>query len=191
MEVKAWIGNLGMYNEGVLMGEWVTLPIDEEEQNELFKRIGMDYVDEDGELVKTGYEEYYIGDYDSDYTAKLNMYDRFGTYTSIEYLNEFAEKLEDWEWACHRVGHDPDILLAAISQYSSDLEGELDGDPGDWTLRRDIKSLEEYGKMLVYEYNSITLSDDAAIYFDFELYGKDQAKLADGTLTDYGWLERL
>ena len=191
MEVKAWIGNLGMYNEGVLMGEWVPLPIDEEDQNELFKRIGMDYVDEDGELVKTGYEEYYIGDYESDYTAELNMYDRFGTYTSIEDLNEFAEKLEDWERACHRVGHDPDILLAAISQYSSDLGGELDGDPGDWTLRRDIKSLEDYGKMLVYEYNFITLSDDAAIYFDFERYGEDQAKLADGTLTDYGWLERL
>ena len=39
---EAFITNLGKYNEGYLVGEWVKFPITNEEMQEVFKRIGID-----------------------------------------------------------------------------------------------------------------------------------------------------
>ena len=41
MKIKGYITNLGKYNEGVLLGEWITFPIDENELEEVFERIGI------------------------------------------------------------------------------------------------------------------------------------------------------
>ena len=60
MELKAFVTNLGKYNEGELVGKWVTFPIDEEEERELMKDIGCAYEDEDGECHNEYYEEYFI-----------------------------------------------------------------------------------------------------------------------------------
>ena len=38
--ISIYLTNLGKYNEGFLIGEWVSLPVDEDELNEVFKRIG-------------------------------------------------------------------------------------------------------------------------------------------------------
>ena len=35
MEIKGFITNLGKYNEGQLVGEWVTFPIDDDELAEV------------------------------------------------------------------------------------------------------------------------------------------------------------
>ena len=87
MEVKAYVTNLGKYNEGELVGEWVTFPIDEDEQAELFERIGIDTEpNEDGEY----YEEYFMTDYDCD----IDLYRYYGEYVDINTLNELAELLE-------------------------------------------------------------------------------------------------
>ena len=37
----AFITNLGKYNEGELIGEWVGFPVTPEEMQEVFKRIGI------------------------------------------------------------------------------------------------------------------------------------------------------
>ena len=36
---RAYITNLGKYNEGELVGEWVDFPIDEDEFNDILTRI--------------------------------------------------------------------------------------------------------------------------------------------------------
>ena len=39
--MNIYLTNLGKYNEGELVGEWVQLPISNEELQEVFKRIGI------------------------------------------------------------------------------------------------------------------------------------------------------
>ena len=47
--LRGFLTNLGKYNEGDLVGEWVDLPIDEDELEDVFKRIGIsDEPDENG-----------------------------------------------------------------------------------------------------------------------------------------------
>ena len=38
---EAFVTNLGKYNEGELVGEWVHFPTTEEEMKEVFERIGI------------------------------------------------------------------------------------------------------------------------------------------------------
>ena len=48
---EAFITNLGKYNEGFLVGEWVKFPVTNEEMQAVFRRIG----------IGRRYEEYAIG----------------------------------------------------------------------------------------------------------------------------------
>ena len=57
---EAYITNLGKYNEGDLVGEWVKFPTTPEHLQEVFKRIGIGSTDEFGQP----YEEWFITDYD-------------------------------------------------------------------------------------------------------------------------------
>ena len=45
----AFITNLGKYNEGELVGEWVKFPTTTEELKEVFKRIGIGQKDDFGQ----------------------------------------------------------------------------------------------------------------------------------------------
>lgn len=74
LELKGFITNLGKYNEGHLVGEWITFPIDQEELKEVFESIGID----------EEYEEYFFTDWEGDYGL--------GEYESIDELNELAEQ---------------------------------------------------------------------------------------------------
>ena len=57
---EAFVTNLGKYNEGELVGEWVHFPTTEEEMKKVFERIGIGSKDEFGQV----YEEWFITDYD-------------------------------------------------------------------------------------------------------------------------------
>ena len=85
MMMNIYLTNLGKYNEGELIGEWVQLPISNEELQEVFKRIG----------INKEYEEYFITDYECDFYE-------IGEYESISTLNEIAEKLDDLDEAIEK-----------------------------------------------------------------------------------------
>ena len=80
--LSVFITNLGKYNEGYLIGEWVDLPTTEEELEEVFKRIGLN----------EQYEEYFITDYESDYNVEV------GEYENIIELNEKLQDIEDYDY---------------------------------------------------------------------------------------------
>ena len=74
---EAFITNLGKYNEGELVGEWVKFPTTSEELQKVFERIGIGSKDEFG----NPYEEWFISDYDC-YVSGL--YDKLGEYESLD-----------------------------------------------------------------------------------------------------------
>ena len=41
---EAFITNLGKYNEGFLVGEWVKFPVTNEEMQVVFRRIGIGFI---------------------------------------------------------------------------------------------------------------------------------------------------
>lgn len=88
---RIWIGNLGKYNEGELVGEWVDLPCDD--FDEVFERIG----------INDEYEEIFIADHENDYGYCVGEYD------NLDMLNEVAETLEglsDYECDVYESLHD-------------------------------------------------------------------------------------
>ena len=76
----AFITNLGKYNEGELVGEWVKFPTTAEKLKEVFKRIGIGQKDDFGQT----YEEWFITDYDC-YVDGL--YSKLGEYENLDELN--------------------------------------------------------------------------------------------------------
>ena len=83
-----FITNLGKYNEGALVGEWVKFPTTAEELKKVFERIGIGAKDDFGQT----YEEWFITDYDC-YVDGL--YDLLGEYANLDELNYLASKLDD------------------------------------------------------------------------------------------------
>lgn len=98
--MNVFVTNLGKYNEGELIGEWVELPVSEEDLKKVFQRIGIsNEPDESGNY----YEEYFITDYECDF---YNV----GEYESIDTLNEIAEQLEELD------EEQQDVVKAMISE---------------------------------------------------------------------------
>ena len=71
---EAFITNLGKYNEGFLVGEWVKFPVTNEEMQAVFRRIG----------IGRRYEEWFITDYDCPDAAIGKV---LGEYESLSELN--------------------------------------------------------------------------------------------------------
>ena len=49
--IKLYLANLGKYNEGILKGEWVELPLSETELEEVMVNIGVAHYDKEGNFV--------------------------------------------------------------------------------------------------------------------------------------------
>ena len=84
MKLEAYITNLGKYNEGELIGKWITFPIDEEEREAVLEEIGISEEPNEEGLI---YEEYFFTDYEN------NIFG-CGEYESIEHCSTVEEALE-------------------------------------------------------------------------------------------------
>lgn len=162
--MKAFVTNLGKYNEGELIGEWVEFPIDEDDFNKILEKIGIsDKEDEDGVI----YEELFVTDYD----CNLPGFDwsDLGEYPSYERLNEFGELVEranDYS--------DPDAVADAY-EVLGDLEQAIDGlDNGDIIFYSGIDTEEELGERIIDEEFAGEISDELLErYFDYDKLGRD------------------
>lgn len=81
-EINVYIANLGAYNSGELIGEWISLPLEVEELQAKMNKILL-ATDEDGYLYG---EEYAIHDYE----APFNIHE----YANIFKLNEKAAMID-------------------------------------------------------------------------------------------------
>ena len=89
--MKVWIGNLGKYNEGYLVGDWLELPKSEKEINDFLRDVvGLQLTQSevDKALATDGvcYEEWFIADYDEVQFTNVEL----GEYTNLESLNLLA-----------------------------------------------------------------------------------------------------
>jgi len=149
--LNIFITNLGKYNEGELIGEWVKLPVSEEELEAVFERIG----------INEEYEEHFITDYETDITGL-----KVGEYDSIEDLNELAETLEDLD------EYEREIVEAMISE-GYDLEEALEK-KDDCMVYHDCNDMTDVAEQYAEETGLLdSIPENLRYYFDFEAYGRD------------------
>ena len=148
--LKAYITNLGKYNEGELIGKWIDFPISEEELKEVLEEIG----------INERYEEFFFTDYEN------NLFN-LGEYASIDTLNEVGELLEDIE--------DSEEVLEALLEAGYDIYDAIEIVKNcDYIFYDNCNDMED----VAYEYVEQTgmldnVPEFAQRYFNYEQFGRD------------------
>ena len=175
----AFITNLGKYNEGELVGEWVKFPTTAEELKEVFKRIGIGQKDDFGQP----YEEWFITDYDC-YVDGL--YSKLGEYENLDELNYLASKLDEMsesEYAQFQAGMEMGDHCGSLQEIIN-LTENLDC----YEVYPDIHDYDDLGRYYIEELDVMQVPEHLQNYIDYEAYGRDVALEENGTFTNQGYV---
>ena len=175
----AFITNLGKYNEGELVGEWVKFPTTAEELKEVFKRIGIGQRDDFGQP----YEEWFITDYDC-YVDGL--YSKLGEYENLDELNYLASKLDemsDSEYAQFQAGMEMGDHCGSLQEIIN-LTENLDC----YEVYPHIEDYDDLGRYYIEELEVMQVPEHLQNYIDYEAYGRDVAMDENGSFTDQGYV---
>ncbi|MEW2740782.1 antirestriction protein ArdA [Providencia rettgeri] len=159
--ISVFITNLGKYNEGELVGEWLELPATSKEVEHCLARIGIDGI---------RYEEYFLTDYESSIDG-LSSY--ILEHSLLEELNALATQLTmlspdeiDLYQAAIEIGSSANSIHDLIHLADNlDSFQQLEGVNDEYDLG--YYWIEESG---CYDLDSL---GDLLRYFDYERYGHD------------------
>lgn len=169
--LKVYLTNLGKYNEGQLIGEWVELPCTDDELEEVKEKIGIsDEPDENGNY----YEEWFITDYETDIHGFT-----VGEYDNLDDLNKLAETLDNLN------EYDREVVEAMISEGYS-LEDALDK-KDDCMFYIDCNDMEDVAWKYAEETGLLdSIPENLQSYFDFKAFGWDMSFGGHFVFTDNG-----
>lgn len=150
--MNIYLTNLGKYNEGELIGEWVKLPVSQEELQKIFERIG----------INEEYEEYFITDYECDFYE-------VGEYENIDTLNEIVERLDELD------EEESKVVKALMSELGYTLNEAIEKvNNGDYRIYSDCDNMTDIAYQVVGECGYLNnVPDNVARYFDYESFGRD------------------
>ena len=171
--------NLGKYNEGELVGEWVKFPTTAEEMKKVFDRIGIGQKDDFG----NPYEEWFITDYDC-YVS--NLYDKLGEYESLDELNYLASKLDEMS----RGEYEQFQAAMEIGDHSGSVQEiiNLTENLDCYDVYPDIHDYDDLGRYYIDELDAMQVPEHLRNYIDYEAYGRDVAMEEGGDFTDLGYV---
>ena len=175
----AFITNLGKYNEGSLVGEWVKFPTTAEELQKVFERIGIGSKDDFGQP----YEEWFITDYDC-YVDGL--YDKLGEYENLDELNYLASKLDEMSQG----EYEQFQAAMEIGDHSGSLQEiiNLTENLDCYDIYPDIHDHDDLGRYYIEELDAMQVPEHLRNYIDYEAYGRDVALEEGGEFTDFGYV---
>lgn len=179
---EAFVTNLGKYNEGQLVGEWVKFPTTEEEMQKVFERIGIGSTDEFGQP----YEEWFITDYEC---PVHGVYDMLGEYESLDKLNYLASRIDEMDkWEQEK--------FVAIMEAGCDEVSDID-DLINLTYNLDcydfIPDMHDESDLGYYYAHDAGIYSEKELgplanYIDYERFGRDIAMDESGKFTDEGYI---
>lgn len=151
--LNIFITNLGKYNEGELVGEWIKLPVSEEEFKAAKKRIG----------INEYYEEYFI----SDYECSIENF-KVEEYEYIDFLNEVAEAIEN-------MTEDEQLAFDAMLEAGYDFHESMEKlSGGEYAIYNDCKDMTDVAYEVVESCGYLdNVPENVARYFDYEAFGRD------------------
>lgn len=179
---EAFVTNLGKYNEGQLVGEWVKFPTTEEEMQKVFERIGIGSTDEFGQP----YEEWFITDYEC---PVHGVYDMLSEYESLDKLNYLASRIDEMDkWEQEKFV----AIMEAGCDEASDIDDliNLTYNLDCYDFIPDIHDESDLGYYYVHDagiYSEKELGP-LAKYIDYERFGRDIAMDESGKFTDEGYI---
>ena len=168
-KISIFLTNLGKYNEGYLTGEWVKLPIDEDDLDGVLARIG----------INDEYSEYFITDFESMFS---NLH--INEYSSISDLNILASQLDsladcDLEKLAAVLESEGNASISNVIEFIDDLDN--------FDLLEGIDSDCDIGEYFAEECFLLHgIPDSVARYFDYESYGRDIRMELNCCITSYG-----
>lgn len=154
--IRIFITNLGLYNAGVLCGEWVDLPC--EDFGPVYDRIKVchdkkKYFDSCG----NPYEEVFITDYETSFRLEISEYQ------NIAELNKLAETLEDID----------DEIIEALLYFGVDWEN-IPTEAENVYVYANCKDMTDVAYEIVEQTGMLEqLPENLRSYFDYEAYGRD------------------
>lgn len=165
--ISIFLTNLHKYNSGILCGEWLKLPIPQEELDAVLSRIGSEG------------DEFFITDYEVLF-GNLHI----SEYASIQELNELAERLEglaDHEYE----------KLAAILEYESSMSIagvlEIIDELDNFDLLEDVDDDEALAAYYIDNgYIFCDVPDNIKTYLDLDRLGRDIRLDGNICYTSYG-----
>lgn len=148
--LKINVTNLKKYNEGALVGEWVSLP--HEGLEEVLEKIS-----------NSGKDELFISDYETDINGL-----KVAEYEDILQLNEIAEEIDN-------LSDDEVIALQAYLEQYNDIEQALEEvRQGNYTIYYDCDDMSDVAYQVVNESGLLDgVPETIKGYFDYEAYGRD------------------
>lgn len=177
--IEAYVTNLGKYNEGELVGEWVKFPVTKEEMDAVFDRIG----------IGEGYEEIFITDYD---TNIYGLSSQLGEYENLEKLNYLAGVIAELD-VSDREKYEA-VLESGLSVGQNGIDGliNLAYNLDNYEIYPDVgdeDSLGRYYAEVIYGEDLTVRMGDLANYVDFERFGNDCQINEGGMFTDSGYMK--
>lgn len=149
--LKIFISNLKEYNNGKIIGEWVSLPC--EGLEEVLNKIS-----------NNGKDELFISDYETDINGL-----KVAEYDDILQLNEIAEEIDN-------LSDDEVIALQAyLEQYANNIEQALEEvRQGNYRIYYNCDNMEDVAYQAVNESGLLDgVPEQVKMYFDYEAYGRD------------------
>ncbi|MCY9738193.1 antirestriction protein ArdA [Paenibacillus alvei] len=158
MEIRIYIADLEAYNNGELSGEWVTLPMDSDELEEVINKH-----------TRNGQHDYAIHDYEAPF--------KISEYQNLQKLNETMEEIQ----ACNV---DEDVMKAIIETMSTLEEAIQIANDGDYMVFWDCDDMGDVAANYLEESDIFdSMPDNLRGYFDYEKYGRDME--IEGSFTQF------
>ncbi len=145
-EFRIWFGSLAAYNAGVIRGEWITLPTDEERLRCIYNLY-----------TANGDHDFYIADWELPFDI--------GEYEDIFKLNtvlEEYEKLDDWQ---------REAFECLVDQESMDYDEALSS--LDSVIIHSCRTFEELAEQHVDDGLLGNIPSHLLGYIDYEAIGRD------------------
>jgi len=178
---EAYITNLGKYNEGELVGEWVKFPVNHKELQKVMKRIGVCNIDKHCQP----YGEWFITDYD---VYVDGLYDVLGEHESIAILNKLAFKLAEMD----EYQYTKFLAILEEGSFSTSLDDVLEmiENIESFEVLKNVKNNYDLG---YYYINDVGIYDllilgNLSNYIDYEKLGKDISIEEGGSYTSRGYV---
>lgn len=190
--LNVWIGNLGKYNEGELVGEWLSLPVtDKELENFLREKVGLQLTQKevDESLAKNGicYEEYMINDYETDLPIKVSEYSNLNMLNLLAKASERVTNMEAVEAyiECENTDDIEEIINIMLQEdripyYTYGIEND--------TLSKEAKYGMQKAEMM--GLTELLQKHNIENYFDYEAYGDEDDLSGYVELFDEGYIDR-
>ena len=167
--LNIFVNTWGNYNtNGADGGEWITLPMDTDELEEVLENIAEAMGDED--------PEWFINDYE--WTAEIEM-DEISEHANIYDLNDTCQEIAELE------EYEAEEIAAAIDAFGYSFSEAMDRQQRGCFVFYAGRDLQEVAEEIADECYLYNAPDFLARYFDYEAFARDLS--FDGyTETKYG-----